>query len=71
MGIYTSSLSTIEALLTTRKAIDVADRYPHATVRGVDLSPPPEDWVPPNCILEGMLFLTHHFRSQVNSLYSG
>ncbi|KAJ5100602.1 hypothetical protein N7456_006654 [Penicillium angulare] len=33
-------------------AIDVADMYPHATVRGVDLYPPPVSWVPPNCILE-------------------
>ena len=23
-----------------------------ATVRGVDLYPPPDNWVPPNCILE-------------------
>lgn len=25
---------------------------PTATVRGVDLFPPPVSWVPPNCILE-------------------
>ncbi|KAI2689008.1 hypothetical protein DTO013E5_1381 [Penicillium roqueforti] len=29
-------------------AIDVADRYPLATVRGVDLFPPPVLWMPPN-----------------------
>ncbi|KAJ6015156.1 hypothetical protein N7540_009747 [Penicillium herquei] len=33
-------------------AIDVADMLPEATVRGVDLFPPPAAWVPPNCILE-------------------
>lgn len=33
-------------------AIDVADRFPNLTVHGVDLFPPPESWVPPNCILE-------------------
>ncbi|KAJ5267720.1 hypothetical protein N7478_010528 [Penicillium angulare] len=33
-------------------AIDVADMFPKATVRGVDLFPPPVSWVPPNCILE-------------------
>ncbi|KAJ5152055.1 hypothetical protein N7492_010350 [Penicillium capsulatum] len=33
-------------------AIDVADMFPHATVRGVDLYPPPVNWMPPNCILE-------------------
>ncbi|EPS30257.1 hypothetical protein PDE_05208 [Penicillium oxalicum 114-2] len=33
-------------------AIDVADQYPEATVRGVDLFPPPVTWVPPNCVLE-------------------
>ena len=25
---------------------------PQATVRGVDLYPPPVDWMPPNCVLE-------------------
>lgn len=30
----------------------MADRYPQATVRGVDLYPPQQEWVPPNCILE-------------------
>lgn len=39
------------------KAIDAADRYPQAIVKGVDLYPPPEDWVPPNCILEGKSLL--------------
>lgn len=34
------------------RAIDVSDRYPQATVRGVDLYPPQQEWVPPNCILE-------------------
>lgn len=33
-------------------ALDTADKFPHLTVYGVDLSPPPEIWVPPNCILE-------------------
>ncbi|CAI7642155.1 unnamed protein product [Penicillium discolor] len=33
-------------------AIDVADRYPSATVRGVDIFPPPVTWMPPNCIFE-------------------
>ncbi|KAJ6088106.1 hypothetical protein N7499_004288 [Penicillium canescens] len=33
-------------------AIDVADTFPSATVRGVDLFPPPVSWMPPNCILE-------------------
>ncbi|KAJ5272492.1 hypothetical protein N7478_007617 [Penicillium angulare] len=32
--------------------IDVADKFPEATVRGVDLFPPPVNWAPPNCILE-------------------
>ncbi|KAJ5332859.1 uncharacterized protein N7506_006642 [Penicillium brevicompactum] len=33
-------------------AIDVADMFPSASVRGVDLFPPPVTWMPPNCILE-------------------
>lgn len=33
-------------------ALDMADMYPDAIVRGVDLFPPPTSWVPPNCILE-------------------
>lgn len=33
-------------------AIDVADMFPNAIVRGVDLFPPPITWIPPNCILE-------------------
>ncbi|KAJ5688889.1 hypothetical protein N7462_003281 [Penicillium macrosclerotiorum] len=33
-------------------AIDVADMFPEATVRGVDLFPPPVTWLPPNCVLE-------------------
>ncbi|KAJ5894616.1 hypothetical protein N7495_006307 [Penicillium taxi] len=33
-------------------AIDAADFYPNATVRGVDLFPPPSSWVPPNCVFE-------------------
>lgn len=33
-------------------AIDVAERYPTATVRGVDLYPPPQSWMPANCYLE-------------------
>lgn len=31
---------------------DVADRYPNTTVTGVDLYPPPQTFVPPNCVLE-------------------
>ncbi|KAK9852255.1 hypothetical protein MYU51_008659 [Penicillium brevicompactum] len=33
-------------------AIDVADMFPNAIVRGVDLFPPPVSWMPPNCVLE-------------------
>ncbi|CAG7956921.1 unnamed protein product [Penicillium salamii] len=33
-------------------AIDVADKYPSATVRGIDIFPPPVTWVPPNCVFE-------------------
>ncbi|KAJ5783116.1 hypothetical protein N7457_004890 [Penicillium paradoxum] len=33
-------------------AIDVADMFPSANIRGVDLFPPPVTWMPPNCILE-------------------
>lgn len=33
-------------------AIDVADQFPAATVYGIDLSPPPTSWVPPNCFLQ-------------------
>lgn len=33
-------------------ARDVGDRFPSATIRGVDLYPAPENWVPPNCKLE-------------------
>ncbi|KAJ5605182.1 hypothetical protein N7510_010336 [Penicillium lagena] len=33
-------------------AVDVADMFPDANVRGVDLFPPPLDWLPPNCVLE-------------------
>ncbi|KAI3066085.1 hypothetical protein CBS147339_8909 [Penicillium roqueforti] len=28
------------------------DMYPSATVRGVDIFPPPVTWMPPNCVLE-------------------
>lgn len=52
MWIYTSASGSVEALLTPKKAIDIADRFPQAIVRGIDLSPPPNDCVPPNCILE-------------------
>lgn len=31
---------------------EVGDRYPSAFVQGVDLSPVPQDWVPPNCKFE-------------------
>lgn len=33
-------------------AVEVADQRPNCTVHGVDLYPPPQSWVPPNCILE-------------------
>ncbi|KAK5055388.1 hypothetical protein LTR84_013138 [Exophiala bonariae] len=33
-------------------AVDVADKYPEAVVYGVDLSPPPVTWMPPNCHLQ-------------------
>ncbi|KAK0124109.1 hypothetical protein ONS95_009092 [Cadophora gregata] len=33
-------------------AIEVADKYPSATVYGVDLYPPPAVWVPPNCVFQ-------------------
>ena len=33
-------------------AIEVADMFPQAVVRGVDLYPPSSPWVPPNCVLE-------------------
>ena len=33
-------------------AMEVSDLYPSAVVRGFDLYPPPEGWVPPNCKLE-------------------
>lgn len=32
--------------------MDVADKYPDTTVYGIDLFPPPNTWVPPNCVLE-------------------
>lgn len=33
-------------------AVDMADMFPNAVVRGVDLYPPPVSWIPPNCVLE-------------------
>lgn len=33
-------------------AVDVADKFPNAVVRGVDLYPAPIDWCPPNCFIE-------------------
>lgn len=36
----------------TSRARDVADMYPRALVRGIDLYPPPDKYVPPNCRLE-------------------
>lgn len=38
-----------EVLIVPR---DVADMFPNATVRGVDLFPPPVTWMPPNCVIE-------------------
>lgn len=45
----------IAELTMLKWAMDVADRYPSA-VYGMNLYPPPEAWVPPNCKLEGMNF---------------
>jgi len=33
-------------------AIEIADKYPEASVIGVDLYPPPAAWVPPNCVFQ-------------------
>ena len=33
-------------------AIDTADKFPEALVTGVDLMPPSNDYMPPNCVLE-------------------
>lgn len=33
-------------------AVDVADRFPNLKVYGVDLYPPPQSWVPENCVFE-------------------
>lgn len=33
-------------------AMDMADQYPNATIRGIDLSPIQPQWVPPNCRFE-------------------
>lgn len=33
-------------------SIDILTKRNTATVRGVDLFPPPVTWMPPNCILE-------------------
>ncbi|KAJ6071209.1 hypothetical protein N7499_009223 [Penicillium canescens] len=33
-------------------AVDTADLFPETIVRGVDLFPPPGEWLPPNCIME-------------------
>lgn len=33
-------------------AIDTADKFPDAQVYGVDIFPPANTWVPPNCFLE-------------------
>ena len=38
-------------------AVEVADRYPSALIQGVDLSPPTDTWVPPNCKFEGYIVL--------------
>lgn len=35
-------------------ARQVADMFPNTMVLGVDLTPPPDDWVPSNCKFEGM-----------------
>ncbi|CZR66046.1 uncharacterized protein PAC_15947 [Phialocephala subalpina] len=37
---------------TDSAASDMADAFPSATVRGIDLSPIQPQWVPPNCIFE-------------------
>lgn len=33
-------------------AIDVADQFPNLAVHGVDLYPPPQVWMPPNCTFD-------------------
>lgn len=35
-----------------RWAIETADRFPNLLVKGIDLYPPPETWVAPNCVFE-------------------
>ena len=37
-------------------AVEVGDRYPSALTQGVDLSPPTNAWVPPNCKFEGYCY---------------
>ena len=37
---------------TIKRAVEVADRFPSAFVQGIDLYPPPDTWVPPNCKFE-------------------
>ena len=39
-------------LLIQDRAKEVADKFPSALVQGVDLSPPPDTWLPPNCKFE-------------------
>ncbi|KAJ5296612.1 uncharacterized protein N7443_007505 [Penicillium atrosanguineum] len=43
---------TLELVKGVGQCIDVADLYPSATVRGVDIFPPPVSWMPPNCVFE-------------------
>lgn len=47
----TSGIELGTSLISDR-AIEVADLYPSAYIQGVDLYPPPETWVPPNCKFE-------------------
>ncbi|CAG7952893.1 unnamed protein product [Penicillium nalgiovense] len=49
-GPCTSKLFLSQHQLT--KYSDVSDMFPNATVRGVDLFPPPVNWLPPNCTME-------------------
>ena len=46
------STGTGERYLMHSRTRDVADRFPSALIHGVDISPPPDTWVPLNCEFE-------------------
>ncbi|KUJ21593.1 S-adenosyl-L-methionine-dependent methyltransferase [Mollisia scopiformis] len=55
--LYLSPIATPQNVLdigtgTGIWAIDMADIFPAATIKGVDLSPIQPSWIPPNCIFE-------------------